>query len=86
VGEAVAGSLRRELGREVERAERRVRVQVDALVNDELARARRSVAGLEVLYRDEIDGALTALAAVREQLEQEVERFGGRLPGGLRIP
>jgi uncharacterized protein (TIGR03545 family) len=86
VGQAVAGSLRRELGREVERAERQARAQVDALVNDELARARRSVAGLEAQYRDEIDGALTALAAVRVQLEQEVERLGRRLPGGLRIP
>ena len=86
VGQAVAGSLRRELGREVERVERQARAQVDALVNGQIAQARRSVAGLEGQYRDEIDGALEALAAVRQQLEQEVERLGGRLPGGLRIP
>ena len=86
VGEAVAGNLQRELAREVERAARRARAQVDALVNGQIAQARRSVAGLEGQYRDEIDGALEALAAVRQQLEQEVERLGGRLPGGLRIP
>jgi uncharacterized protein (TIGR03545 family) len=86
VGQVVAGNLQRELGQEVERAERRARAQVDALVNDELGRARRSVNGLEAQYREEIEGALVALAAVREELEQEVERLGGRLPGGLRIP
>jgi hypothetical protein len=86
VGEAVAANLRRELGREVERAARRVRTQVDALLHDELGRARRSVSGLEALYREEIEGTLGALAEVRAELEQEVERLGGRLPGGLRIP
>ncbi len=86
VGEAIAGSLRRELGREVQRAEREARAQVDALVSDEVARARRSVAGLETKFRDEIDGALEALGEVGEQLEREVERLTRRLPGGLRIP
>jgi uncharacterized protein (TIGR03545 family) len=79
VGEAIAGSLRRELGREVASAERRVRAEVDALLSDELGRARRSVNGLEAQYRREIEATLAALDAVREQLERE-------LPGGLRIP
>ncbi len=52
---------------------------MDALLGDELERGRRSVNGLEVLYRDEIVAALSAIEAVREQLERE-------LPRGLRIP
>lgn len=86
VGQAVAGSLRRELGREVERVERETRARVDVLVGDQVGRARRGVADLERKYLDEIDGAREALAEVRQQLEREVERLGGRLPGGLRIP
>ncbi|UCF40996.1 MAG: hypothetical protein JSW43_01250 [Gemmatimonadota bacterium] len=86
VGQAVASGLRRELGREVERVERETRARVDALVDEQVARARRGVADLETKYVDEIDGAREALAAVRQQLEREVQRLGGRLPGGLRIP
>jgi hypothetical protein len=79
VGQAIAASLRRELGREVERVEREMRAQVDALVSDQVGRARRGVADLQRRYLDEIDGAREALDAVRQQLERE-------LPGGIRIP
>jgi uncharacterized protein (TIGR03545 family) len=79
VGQAIAASLRRELGREVERVEREMRAQVDALVSDQVGRARRGVADLQRKYLDEIDGAREALDAVRRQLERE-------LPGGIRIP
>jgi uncharacterized protein (TIGR03545 family) len=79
VGQAIAASLRRELGREVERVEREMRAQVDALVSDQVGRARRGVADLQRKYLDEIDGVREALDAVRQQLERE-------LPGGIRIP
>ena len=86
VGDVIALSLRRELGREIQRAELEVRNQVDALVGPGVTRARSSVAGLEAMLRDDIGVPLDALREARADLEQEIQRFTRRLPGGIRIP
>lgn len=86
MGDVIALSLRRELGREIQRAELEVRNQVDALVGPGVMRARSSVAGLEAMLRDDIGVPLDALREARADLEQEIQRFTRRLPGGIRIP
>ena len=86
VGDVIALSLRRELGREIQRAELEVRNQVDALVGPGVTRARSSVAGLEAMLRDDIGVPLDALKQARADLEQEIQRLARRLPGGIRIP
>jgi uncharacterized protein (TIGR03545 family) len=86
VGDVIALSLRRELGREIQRAELEVRNQVDALVGPGVTRARSSVAGLESMLREDIGVPLDALIRARADLEQEIQRLTRRLPGGIRIP
>jgi uncharacterized protein (TIGR03545 family) len=85
VGEAVSRGLRRELGREIERAQQEVRARVDALVHDGVTRAQAAVRGLEATLAREIGVPLGAIESVREELEREAARLG-RLPGGIRIP
>jgi uncharacterized protein (TIGR03545 family) len=88
VGSAVAESLRRELGEQIEEAEARLRAEVDErvqpLVQDARARVdtvQQEVAGRVTEQRQEID-------ALRERLEGRVQELASGIPGGLpgRIP
>ncbi|KPK04151.1 MAG: hypothetical protein AMS20_09110 [Gemmatimonas sp. SG8_28] len=86
VGDAVARSLQRVVGREVERAEREVRERVNALVQAEVDRAEVAVAALQTTVADRIGAPLAELGDVQALIENEIRRLTGRLPGGLRIP
>ena len=86
VGVAVAQSLRRELGREIDRAEGEIRARVDEAVLEHVAGAERAVDGLRTKLADEIGPLAEQVAALEGQLEQEIRNLTRRLPGGLRIP
>lgn len=84
VGDAVARSLRATVGEEVRAAERRVRAEVDRLVDHEVAELRQGVASLEAGVRADVAARLTEAHRLEEELNAELERFLGRLPPGLR--
>ncbi len=86
VGRVVAQSLRRELGREIERTEAEIRARVDALVQEHVARAEGALDDLQAKLTDEIAPLTAQVTELEEQLEQEIRNLTRRLPGGLRIP
>ena len=86
VGDVIAQSLRRELGAEVQRAETEVRARVNALVEDEMARAQTAVDSLRSKVTDQIAPQATRVTELEAQLQQEIRNLTRRLPGGLRIP
>lgn len=84
VGQAVAQSLRRELGAQVARAEQRVRAEVDRLVEGQVEDARRRADDLQARIGDALGGKRQEVAQVRSALEAEVRGLTRRLP--VRIP
>jgi uncharacterized protein (TIGR03545 family) len=88
VGDAIAASIRGEIGAEIERAEREVRAQVDRLVNEQIGRARAQATALQTQIADRLGLQTEQLAQVNTELEQQVSRLtqGVRLPGGVRLP
>jgi hypothetical protein len=86
VGRLVAQSLRRELGREIERANTEIRARVDALVQEEVARAQGALASLRGKLGDQIGPLAGEATELEELLEREIRNLTRRLPGGLRIP
>lgn len=86
VGETIAQSLRRELGREVERAEQQVRAKVDSLVQTEMARARAMAEAARAKAMDEIAPRVAEIAALEAQLDAEIRALAARLPVGVRVP
>jgi uncharacterized protein (TIGR03545 family) len=75
VGRAVASSLRRELGREIDRAEQQVRTEVDRLVNDQVSAANDRVDALQTDLESRIGVQLSELTTVREELERAIRRL-----------
>jgi hypothetical protein len=69
----------------VERAERAVRVRVDALVADGIARAGRAGDTLRQQAAEQIGAPLAELGEVEALIEAEVRRLTGGLPR-LRLP
>lgn len=86
LGDVVAQSLRRAVGQQVERAEREVRAQVDALVAAEVARANAGVTALGAAVTERIGPQLAELVDLETLLEEEIRRLTRRLPGGITIP
>ena len=86
VGNVVAQSLRRAVGQQVERAERDVRAQVDAMIETEVARANVGVGALGAAVSERIGPQLAELVDVESLLQNEIRRFTRRLPGGITIP
>jgi uncharacterized protein (TIGR03545 family) len=86
VGETIAQSLRREFGREVERAEQQVRAKVDSLVQSEVARARAMAETARAKAMDEIAPRVAEVQQVEAQLDAEIRALAQRLPAGLRVP
>jgi hypothetical protein len=74
VGDAIAGALQRELGREIERAEQRLRGEVDRLVNAQIGRARSTVGSLAEEVSQRIGIPLAELDEVEAELRREIER------------
>lgn len=77
VGDAIAGAIQRELGREIEQAEQRLRGEVDRLVNEQIGRARSTVESLAADVSQRIGIPLAELDEVEAELRREIER---RLP------
>jgi uncharacterized protein (TIGR03545 family) len=86
VGVAVAQSLRRELGREIERVENEVRARVDEVVQEGVTRAEGALDSIQDKLTNEIAPLTTQVAELEEQLQQEIRNLTRRLPGGVRIP
>ena len=77
LGDAVAASLRREVGQEIEAAEARVRAEVDGYVQPLLARATAQMEQVSGVA-DRIAGQLVEVEELRARLEARV----GELVGG----
>ncbi|MGE0159643.1 MAG: TIGR03545 family protein [Gemmatimonadales bacterium] len=91
LGSAVAESLRRELGSQIEEAEARLRAEVEERIQPLLGEARARVQGVQ----DEVAGRVAEQRAeideLRESLEARLAELTSGLPGGLpgglpRIP
>ncbi len=81
VGRAIAEGLRRELGREVQRAETQVRAEVDRLVSTHVNSARDRVGTLQTGIESRVGVQLDQLTNVRAELERALRRL---VPGGLQ--
>ncbi len=82
VADALAAGLRDELGAEVARAEAQVRARVDALVADDVGRARSAVTRLESEATGQVNDIRAEVARIREELEGRLRRLTGGLPIG----
>ncbi len=83
VGDVVAENLRRELGQEVQRAERQVRREVDRLVRQQIVAARAKVATLETGIEAEIALRISEVTRLEADLQAELQKFAR---GRIRIP
>jgi uncharacterized protein (TIGR03545 family) len=75
VGRAVAQSIRRELGREVDRAEQQVRAEVNRLVSEQFNAAGSRVDALQSDIESRIGIQLDQLTTVRQELERAIRRL-----------
>ena len=82
--EAVATRLRAELGEEVAAAERRVRAEVDRLVDDKVTPVRARVTAVTDSASARLNAQRTRLEGAQRALEQRVRELT-RLPG-IRLP
>ena len=82
--EAVASRLRAELGEEVAAAERRVRAEVDRLVDDKVAPVRARVTAVTDSATTRLSAQRARLETAQRTLEQRVRELT-RLPG-IRLP
>lgn len=86
VGEVVAANLRRALGEEIARAERQVRERVDALVSEQVTRARAAIGNVEQQLA-QVTGQAQLLDQLKGELEEEIRRSAGiRLPSIPGLP
>lgn len=84
IGDAVAGSIKREMGAELRRAEGLVRAKVDAVVSKQVADARAKAVALEA----QVQGRLSGPAEQLRQVEAELKDALGRVTSlpGVRLP
>lgn len=79
VGEQISRALRREVGAEIDRAEQRLRVEVDRLVGEPMREAQARVAALRSRAEGEIQRQQIELQRVREELELQIREFARRV-------
>lgn len=77
LGEAVAASLRREVGREVEQTEARVRAEVNALTQPHIARARERVETVRSGVATEVANRRAEVDELRARLESRIQELIG---------
>lgn len=85
IGDALAASVKRVMGAELQRAEAQVRAKVDSLVAKEVAAARAKVAALEAEARERIAAPREQLAQVEAELKEALSRVTSVVPG-VRLP
>ncbi|MGH8722836.1 MAG: hypothetical protein ACREU4_12680, partial [Burkholderiales bacterium] len=81
--QAIAERLRAMLGEEVAAAERRLRAEVDRLIDREVGPVRARVTELQAQIAERIARERAPIDEVQRALE---ERLRELLPGGLRLP
>ena len=78
LGQAVAESLRRELGREIEAAEQRVRAEVDRRIQPIVSDARARVEAVQTQIVDRVGAQREEVETLRANLEARIEELVGR--------
>ncbi|MEX2048857.1 MAG: TIGR03545 family protein [Gemmatimonadota bacterium] len=84
IGEAVAASLRRELGEQIAEAEARLREEVDSRIQPLVADARGRVDAVRTGVADRVSAQRQEVDDLRARLEARVEELAGR--GPIQIP
>jgi predicted nucleic acid-binding Zn-ribbon protein len=77
VGEAVAESLRRELGRELEAAETRLREELDRHIQPVVQDARTRVEATRAQVVERVDGQRQEIEDLRARLEARIQELIG---------
>ncbi len=85
IAQAIAQSLRRVLGEEIDRAEQRIRAEVDRLVADGVGRAQATMSRLVADLPPEVAAFSSEIQQVEKLLQDEIGKLT-RLPGGIRLP
>lgn len=85
LADALAASLRRELGAEIQRAEQQVRAEVDRLVQPRITEARARLQAVRTEVEQVVGQQLQEAQDLRSRLEEELRRVTRGIPG-LRIP
>lgn len=78
LGQAVAESLRRELGAEIEAAEARVRAEIQSHIQPVVAEARSQVDAVQTEIVDRVGGQRQEVDALRARIEERVQALVGR--------
>lgn len=79
VGEQLSRALRGEVGAEIDRAEERLRAEVDRLVGESVRQAQSRVAALRSRAEGEIGRSKAELERAREELELQIREFARRV-------
>ena len=75
LGTELARRLRQEIGAKVEQAERRVRAQVDSLVDKQVAAARQRVSAVQEEVQARLAKQQSELTAVRAELDKQLKEL-----------
>jgi uncharacterized protein (TIGR03545 family) len=86
LGEAIAESLRRELGQQIEEAEARLREEVDSRIEPLVADARSRVEGVRTEIADRVGADRQEIEELRARLEARVEELTSAVPGLPGLP
>lgn len=83
LGEAVAASLRRELGAQIAEAEARIRQEVESRIQPVVQDARDRVDGARSEVAEQVDARRREVEELRTRLEERIDELTAGLPAGL---